>query len=141
LTVVGESQAAAEKALSHLKVVIRTNYSNPPAHGSQIVVTVLNDAELRTLWEGEVQAMRDRIAGMRQLFVDTLKAKGVKQDFSFLTTQKGMFSFSGLTKEHVAKLRDTYAVYIVGSGRINVAGMTESNMDALCTAIASVLEA
>ncbi len=140
LTVVGESATAAEKALSHLKAVIRTNYSNPPAHGSQIVVTVLNDTELRKLWESEVKGMRDRIAGMRQLFVDTLKANGVKQDFSFLTTQKGMFSFSGLNKEQVAQLRDKHAVYIVGSGRINVAGMTEDNMDALCTAIASVLE-
>lgn len=140
LTVVGESETAAEKALSHLKRVIRTNYSNPPAHGSQIVVTVLNDPELRTLWEGEVKEMRDRIAGMRQLFVDTLQAKGVKQDFSFLTTQKGMFSFSGLTKDHVAELRDKHAVYIVGSGRINVAGMTAGNMDALCNAIADVLK-
>lgn len=139
LTLVGETEAAAEKALSHLKRVIRTNYSNPPAHGSSIVTTVLNDAELRTLWEGEVKAMRDRIAGMRQLFVDTLRAKGVLQDFSFLTKQKGMFSFSGLTKEQVARLRDVYAIYIVSSGRINVAGMTEENMNPLCKAIAEVL--
>jgi len=140
LTVVGESETAAEKALSHLKRIIRTNYSNPPAHGANIVVTVLTDAGLRKIWEGEVKEMRERIAGMRQLFVDTLKKKGVDRDFSFLTTQKGMFSFSGLTKDHVAKLRDNYAVYIVGSGRINVAGMTADNMDALCDAIASVLK-
>ena len=139
LTLVGESEAAAEKALSHLKKVIRTNYSNPPAHGSSIVTTVLNDATLRTLWESEVKAMRDRIAGMRKLFVDTLREKGVLQDFSFLTKQKGMFSFSGLTKEQVARLRDVYAIYIVGSGRINVAGITEGNMNVLCKAIAAVL--
>jgi aspartate/tyrosine/aromatic aminotransferase len=140
LTVVGESETAAEKALSHLKRVIRTNYSNPPAHGANIVVTVLTDVGLRKLWEGEVKDMRERIAGMRQLFVDSLKKMGVDRDFSFLTTQKGMFSFSGMTKDHVAKLRNDYAVYIVGSGRINVAGMTEDNMDALCDAIASVLK-
>lgn len=140
LTVVGESEVAAEKALSHLKRIIRTNYSNPPAHGSAIVTTVLNDNELRILWEGEVKTMRERIAGMRRLFVDTLKAKGVVQDFGFLTTQKGMFSFSGLTKDQVSELRDNHAIYIVGSGRINVAGMTESNMDVLCSAIASVLK-
>jgi aspartate/tyrosine/aromatic aminotransferase len=136
---VGESEVAAEKALSHLKRVIRTNYSNPPAHGSSIVTTVLNDGALRSLWESEVEAMRNRIAGMRKLFVDTLREKGVLQDFSFLTKQKGMFSFSGLNKEQVAKLRDVYAIYIVGSGRINVAGMTEDNMNALCKAIAAVL--
>jgi len=125
--------------LSHLKRIIRTNYSNPPAHGSNIVTTILNDAALRAEWEGEVKGMRDRIAGMRKVFVDTLKAKGVTQDFSFLTKQKGMFSFSGLTKAHVDALKDKYGIYIVGSGRINVAGMTPSNMDALCTAIAEVL--
>ena len=140
LTVVASSETDAQKALSHLKRIIRTNYSNPPAHGSNIVTTVLNDAALRTEWEGEVKSMRDRIAGMRKLFVETLKAKGVAQDFSFLTKQNGMFSFSGLTKEHVAALKEKYSIYIVGSGRINVAGMTPGNMNALCDAIAEVLK-
>lgn len=140
LTLVADSEVNAQKALSHLKRIIRTNYSNPPAHGSNIVTTILNDATLRTEWEGEVKGMRDRIAGMRQEFVDTLKAKGVTQDFAFLTKQKGMFSFSGLTKAHVDALKEKYGIYIVGSGRINVAGMTPSNMDALCSAIAEVLK-
>jgi len=103
------------------------------------VLTVLGDGGLRGLWEQEVKSMRDRINGMRQRFVQTLAAKGVKTDFSFITRQRGMFSFSGLNREQVAALRDRYAIYIVGSGRINVAGMTEGNMDRLCDAIASVL--
>lgn len=139
LTLVADSETNAQKALSHIKRIIRTNYSNPPAHGANIVTTILNDPALRAEWESEVKGMRDRIAGMRKLFVETLKAKGVTQDFSFLTRQKGMFSFSGLTKAHVDALKDQYAIYIVGSGRINVAGMTPGNMDALCTAIAAVL--
>ncbi|MDZ4858560.1 MAG: amino acid aminotransferase [Candidatus Hydrogenedentes bacterium] len=139
LTLVADSESSAQKALSHLKRTIRTNYSNPPAHGSNIVTTILNDAALRKEWDGEVKGMRDRIAGMRQAFVNTLKAKGVAQDFSFLTTQKGMFSFSGLNKAHVDTLKEKYGVYIVGSGRINVAGMTPGNMDALCDAICKVL--
>ncbi len=140
LTLVADSEGNAQKALSHLKRIIRTNYSNPPAHGSNIVTTILNDAALRAEWEGEVKGMRDRIAGMRKVFVDTLKAKGVTQDFAFLTNQKGMFSFSGLTKAHVDALKEKYGIYIVGTGRINVAGMTPSNMDALCTAIADILK-
>ncbi|MBP8130740.1 MAG: aspartate/tyrosine/aromatic aminotransferase [Candidatus Hydrogenedentes bacterium] len=139
LTVVGSDKTAADKAYSHIKRCIRTNYSNPPAHGGQIVLTVLGDGGLRGLWEQEVKSMRDRINGMRQRFVQTLAAKGVKTDFSFITRQRGMFSFSGLNREQVAALRDRYAIYIVGSGRINVAGMTEGNMDRLCDAIASVL--
>lgn len=139
LTLVADSESNAQKALSHLKRTIRANYSNPPAHGSNIVTTILNDPALCAEWHGEVKAMRDRIAGMRKLFVDTLKAKGVAQDFSFLTKQNGMFSFSGLTKAHVDTLKEKYAIYIVGSGRINVAGMTPGNMNALCDAIAAVL--
>jgi aspartate/tyrosine/aromatic aminotransferase len=84
--------------------------------------------------------MRDRINGMRKLFVQTLAAKGVKGDHSFIVRQRGMFSFSGLTKEQVESLKQEYSIYIVGSGRINVAGMTETNMDRLCTAIAKVVE-
>ncbi|MBI5095951.1 MAG: aspartate/tyrosine/aromatic aminotransferase [Candidatus Hydrogenedentes bacterium] len=140
LTVVGATEDAAAKAFSHIKSTIRANYSNPPAHGAAIVSTILGDPALRAEWNAEVTAMRDRINGMRKLFVDTLKAKGVARDFSFLTRQKGMFSFSGLTKAQVESLRAKYALYIVGSGRINVAGMTRNNMDALCTAIADVLK-
>ncbi len=139
LTVVGASEDGAERAFSHVKKCIRANYSNPPAHGGMVVTTILNDAELRADWEGEVKAMRDRINGMRHLFVETLKAKGVNRDFSFITRQRGMFSFSGLDAGQVQALREKYAIYVVGSGRINVAGMTEGNMDRLCTAIADVL--
>ncbi len=139
LTVVGASEDAAKKAFSHVKKCIRTNYSNPPSHGGAIVAAVYNDPELRSLWEEELKQMRDRINGMRKLFVETLKAKGVERDFSFISKQLGMFSFSGLTKEQVGVLRDKYSIYIVGSGRINVAGITEDNIDMICQAIADVL--
>jgi aspartate aminotransferase len=139
LTLVAPTEEAAQIGLSHLKVCIRTNYSNPPKHGGAIVATILGDPGLRAKWLIEVTAMRDRIAGMRQLFVDTLRAKGVTQDFSFITHQRGMFSFSGIKPEQVDKLRGDYAIYIVRSGRINVAGMTEANMDRLCDAIKAVL--
>jgi aspartate aminotransferase len=141
LTIVAGSKDAAQKALSHVKRCIRTNYSNPPAHGAGIVTTILNDPELSAEWEHEVAAMRDRINGVRQLLADTLKAKGVKQDFSFLTRQRGMFSFSGLTKEQVGRLREEYGIYIVvAGGRINVAGITEANVGTLCDALAEVLK-
>lgn len=139
LTVVAGNAEEAARAFSQVKTSIRRNYSNPPSHGGAIVTTILNDPELRPLWQGEVKMMRDRINGMRRLFVDTLKAKGVTQDFSFITRQRGMFSFSGLNKDQVAALRDQHGIYIVGSGRINVAGMTPSNMNRLCEAIAAVL--
>jgi aspartate/tyrosine/aromatic aminotransferase len=139
LTLVAASTDAAERALSHIKQAIRANYSNPPAHGAAIVSAVLIDPELRALWEQEVAAMRERINTMRHLFVETLNEKGVRRDFSFIARQRGMFSFSGLTPEQVKALREQYAIYIVGSGRINVAGMSEESMDYLCGAIAEVL--
>ncbi len=139
LTLVAESQETAQVVLSQLKACIRSNYSNPPAHGSAIVTAVLNDVALKKRWEEEVGGMRDRIHAMRSLFVDTLKAKGVERDFSFLTKQNGMFSFSGLTPEQVDRLREEFAIYIVRSGRINVAGMTPATMDSLCKSIAVVL--
>ncbi len=101
---------------------------------------MLGDATLRTQWEGEVAAMRERINGMRHLFVETLQDKGVDRDFSFIIHQRGMFSFSGLNPDQVKLLRERFAIYIVGSGRISVAGMTEENMDYLCEAIAAVLK-
>lgn len=139
LTLVAASRQNAETAMSHIRTVIRTNYSNPPAHGGAIVSTVLNDDDLRAQWEREVTEMRNRINGIRGLFVETLNEKGVDRDFSYIARQRGMFSFSGLNAEQVKRLREEYAIYIVGSGRINVAGMTESNMDYLCDAIAEVL--
>lgn len=139
LTLVGANTDATESAFSHVKKSIRSNYSNPPAHGGLVVHTVLSDPELRAEWAAELAGMRDRIRDMRERFVQTLKEKGVAQDFSFIASQNGMFSFSGLNPEQVKTLREKYAIYIVGSGRINVAGMTPDNMDALCSAIADVL--
>ncbi len=140
LTVVTPSEEAAHVVLSQVMICIRANYSNPPAHGAAIVTTVLNDPELRADWDAEVKEMRDRINGMRTLFVDALERKGVKRDFSFIARQRGMFSFSGLNKEQVDALRKKYSIYIVGSGRINVAGITGANIDTLCEAIADVLK-
>lgn len=140
LTLVAADEKAATTALSHLKQAIRANYSNPPAHGALIVSTVLNDPDLRTLWEAEVTEMRERINTMRHLFVETLNEKGVDRDFSFIARQRGMFSFSGLNNAQVQALRDRHGIYVVGGGRINVAGMTTGNMDYLCNAIADVLQ-
>ncbi|MDS1860645.1 amino acid aminotransferase [Vibrio vulnificus] len=138
-TLVAESQEIAETAFSQVKAIIRSIYSNPPAHGSAVVTYILNDAALRAEWEAEVAEMRDRIQEMRELFVATLKEEGVAADFSFIERQNGMFSFSGLNKDQVARLKEEFAIYIVGSGRISVAGMTKSNMGPLCKAIAAVL--
>ncbi len=140
ITIKAASQEAADKAFSHLKMVIRVIYSNPPSHGGSIVTTIMNDPALAKEWDSEVTQIRQRIKEMRELFVATLKAKGVKQDFSFLTTQYGMFSFSGLNDQQVKTLKEKYGIYIVGGGRINVAGMTKTNMEPLCSAIAEVLK-
>ncbi|MHC4289844.1 MAG: amino acid aminotransferase [Planctomycetota bacterium] len=139
MTIKGASKDDVDKAFSNLKTIIRRLYSNPPSHGGTIVTTIMNDASLCAEWKDEVAQVRSRIAEMRGLFVDTLKAKGVTQDFSFLTGQYGMFSFSGLNPDQVKALKEKHSIYIVGSGRINVAGMTKANMDALCTAVAEVL--
>jgi aspartate/tyrosine/aromatic aminotransferase len=139
LTMVAQNEEAAQALLSHVKQSIRSNFSNPPAHGGAIVATILNDPKLRAQWEQEVAEMRDRINGLRHLFVETLNEKGVERDFSFITRQRGMFSFSGLNPDQVKALRERYSIYIVGSGRISVAGMSEESMDYLCNAIADVL--
>ncbi|MFZ4832692.1 amino acid aminotransferase [Rouxiella sp. Mn2063] len=138
-TLVAGDAETAERAFSQVKSVIRTNYSNPPAHGAAVVATILGNEALRAIWEQELSDMRQRIHRMRQLFVTTLQEKGAKQDFSFIIQQNGMFSFSGLTKEQVLRLRDEFAVYAVNSGRINVAGITLDNMAPLCEAIVAVL--
>ena len=139
ITFVCDSSATADKLVSNLKLVIRRNYSNPPSHGGSIVTTIVSDAKLKAQWEAEVKEMRDRIKQMRQGLVAGLKAKGAGADFSFITKQNGMFSFSGLNKDQVQTLREKHSIYIVGSGRINVAGITADNMDVLCSAIAEVL--
>jgi aspartate aminotransferase/aromatic-amino-acid transaminase len=139
LTIICETAEQAETAFTQVKRCIRTNYSNPPSHGSAIVAEILNDSELYALWESELKDMRIRIHEMRSLFVNTLRVKGVSQDFSFISQQQGMFSFSGLTPDQVAQLRKDYGIYIVGSGRISVAGLTHDNMEPLCSAIAEIL--
>ncbi|MDA0147392.1 amino acid aminotransferase [Vibrio sp. LaRot3] len=138
-TLVAESEETATTAFSQVKAIIRSIYSNPPAHGSAVVTYILNDADLRAEWEAEVKEMRDRIQEMRELFVATLKEQGVDADFSFIERQNGMFSFSGLTKDQVNRLKEEFGIYIVGSGRISVAGMTKNNMLPLCKGIAAVL--
>jgi aspartate aminotransferase len=139
VTLLTRDKDVGDKALSQLKSTIRSNYSSPPSHGGAVVAAVLSDPELAALWHKEVDAMRERIASMRALFVDTLAKKGVKQDFAFITKQKGMFSFAGITPAQVDRLREEFGIYAVRSGRINVAGMSSGTMDRLCSAIAAVL--
>jgi aspartate aminotransferase len=140
LTLVASSADSAQQALTQVRVGIRTNYSNPPIHGGALVAAVLSDPKLCQQWDQEVAAMRSRIHQMRKLFVETMKAKSPRHDFSFIARQRGMFSFSGLSNLQVDELRTKHAVYVVGNGgRINVAGMTANNMQALCDAIAAVL--
>ncbi len=136
---VGKDAETAQKIFSQVKICIRTNYSNPPAHGSAIVSTILGDAELKAQWTAELTEMRERISGMRKLFVDTLSGLKPDADFGFIQDQIGMFSYSGLTSEQVASLKADHGIYVVGDGRINVAGMTKNNMSALCKGIAAVL--
>lgn len=139
LTLKTASKDATVAALSQLKICARVNYSNPPAHGGAIVSTILTDADLRRQWEAEVKEMRDRIQSVRDAFVSGLAAAGAKQDFSFISKQKGMFSFSGISKDQVERLKSEFGVYVVGSGRINVAGITEANLPTLIQALVAVL--
>ncbi|MCX8601807.1 MULTISPECIES: aromatic amino acid transaminase [unclassified Gilliamella] len=138
-TLIAADAEIADRSFSQVKTIIRANYSNPPAHGAKIVSYILNNDELKEEWIDELTSMRQRIHRMRQLFVKTLQDKGANQDFSFIAKQNGMFSFSGLSEEQVLKLRDNYGIYIVNSGRINVAGMTLDNMSRLCESIVDVL--
>jgi aspartate/tyrosine/aromatic aminotransferase len=141
LSIVAADKKTTDTVQSQVKAAIRSNYSNPPAHGGELVVTVLGNPELEKLWRSEVNQMRNRINGMRKLLVETLQAKGVPGDYSFITRQRGMFSFSGLKPNHVEALKQKYSIYIVGSGRINVAGITTENVGPLCEAIAEVVQA
>ncbi|ARN20093.1 amino acid aminotransferase [Piscinibacter gummiphilus] len=138
LSVACASKDDATRVLSQLKIVIRTNYSNPPTHGAQIVATVLTTPALRAMWEEELAGMRVRIKQMRTALQDKLKAAGVKQDMSFITLQKGMFSYTGLSVEQMQRLRGEFGVYGVDSGRICVAALNSKNIDAVVAAIAKV---
>jgi len=139
LSVVCADKDEAARVLSQLKIVIRTNYSNPPTHGGKVVATVLGTPALRAQWEEELAGMRDRIREMRVALVEKLTAAGVKQDFSFVREQKGMFSYSGLTKPQMERLRDEFGVYGVDSGRICVAALNAQNIDYVAESIARVL--
>ncbi|HWI79382.1 MAG TPA: amino acid aminotransferase [Ramlibacter sp.] len=139
LSVVCENKQEADRVLSQLKLVIRANYSNPPTHGGQVVATVLNTPKLRVLWEKELGGMRVRIKQMRVALVEKLKAAGVKQDMSFITQQIGMFSYSGLTKDQMVRLRNEFGVYGTDTGRMCVAALNSKNIDYVCESIAKVL--
>ncbi len=139
LSVLCQSAEEASRVLSQLKTVIRTNYSNPPTHGGAIVATVLADPALRALWERELGDMRVRIKALRQSLVDGLKAAGVTQDMGFITRQIGMFSYSGLTRNQMVRLRNEFGVYGTDTGRMCVAALNSKNIGHVCASIAKVL--
>jgi len=139
LSVVCIDKEECGRVLSQLKIVIRTNYSNPPIHGGAVVAAVLANPEWRATWENELTEMRVRIKAMRQKLVDGLKAAGVKQDMSFITTQIGMFSYSGLNKDQMVRLRSEFGVYGTDTGRMCVAALNTKNIDYVCQAIAKVV--
>ncbi len=139
LSVVCTDKEETARVLSQLKIVIRTNYSNPPIHGATVVAMVLSDPELRALWEQELGEMRVRIKEMRQKLVEGLKAAGVSQDMSFITTQIGMFSYSGLSKDQMVRLRNEFGVYGTDTGRMCVAALNSKNIQHVCDSIAKVL--
>ena len=140
LSVVTASKEESARVLSQVKRVIRTNYSNPPTHGGSIVAAVLSTPELRGLWESELAGMRGRIRAMRLSFVEKLKAKGVAQDFSFIAQQRGMFSYTGLSAEQVARLQSEFGIYAVSTGRICVAALNTHNIDYVVDSLAAVLK-
>jgi aromatic-amino-acid transaminase len=140
LSVVTGSRDESARVVSQVKRVIRTNYSNPPTHGASVVAAVLGTPALRALWETELAGMRERIRAMRTGLVDKLEARGVARDFSFVTRQRGMFSYSGLTSAQVDRLREDYGIYAVSTGRICLAALNSRNLDAVADAIAAVLK-
>ena len=140
LTVVAADAGRAASALSHLKVAIRANYSNPPAHGADVVETILTDAALRSQWEEDLAVMRNRILGNRTSLVEALVAAGVPGKWEPIRHQRGMFALIGLSAGQVARLRDEFGVYVVGRGRINVAGLTPANLPHVVEAFDAVIE-
>ncbi len=139
LSVVCGSKEEATRVLSQLKIVIRTNYSNPPTHGATVCAAVLTTPALRALWEEELAEMRVRIKAMRTGLVDGLKAAGVKQDMSFITQQIGMFSYSGLSKDQMARLRTEFGIYGVDTGRLAISALNTKNLGYVCESIAKVM--
>jgi aromatic-amino-acid transaminase len=139
LSVVTASPDEAARVLSNLKRVVRATYSNPPTHGSEIVATVLTNPQLRALWNRELAAMCERIKAMRQRLVDNIQARAPGTDFRFMLKQRGMFSYSGLTKEQVRRLREESSIYAIDTGRICVAALNTGNVDHVADAIARVI--
>jgi aromatic-amino-acid transaminase len=139
LSVVAGSSEEAARVLSQVKRIVRTNYSNPPTHGGDLVARVLTNPELRALWERELGAMRERIKEMRKTLVEKIHERVPGADFSFVLRQRGMFSYSGLSKEQVARLRTEYSIYAIDSGRICVAALNRINIDYVADAIAKVI--
>ncbi len=139
LSIITQSKDESARVLSQVKRVIRTNYSNPPTHGATIVAAVLNNAELRAMWEAELAEMRLRIRGMRLQMVELLAKKAPAHDFSFVARQRGMFSYSGLTVEQVARLRSEFGIYALDTGRICVASLNQNNIEVVTDAIVQVI--
>jgi len=139
LSIVTQNADETTRVLSQVKRTIRTNYSNPPTHGGAVVAMVLSTPDLRQTWESELAQMRERIKAMRLGLADGLKAQGVSQDFSFVTSQRGMFSYTGLSQAQVDRLREEFAVYAIGTGRVCIAALNSHNLPYVCQSIAAVL--
>jgi aromatic-amino-acid transaminase len=139
LSVATESAEEAARVLSQLKRVARANYSNPPTFGAKLVATVLTTPELRELWDRELAQMRDRIKAMRRALVEAVQARVPGFDFSFVMRQRGLFSYSGLSKEQVRRLRDEFSIYAIDTGRLCVAALNSRNIDPVADAIAKVV--
>jgi aromatic-amino-acid transaminase len=139
LSVVCPDAEQARRVLGQMKFAVRRNYSSPPIHGGQIVAAVLTDPVLRGLWEAELAAMRERILAMRRQLHDVLAAKLPGRDFGYFLTQRGMFSYTGISPAQADRLREAHAVYVLRSGRICVAGLNRSNVEATAVAFAAVL--
>ncbi|URJ28343.1 amino acid aminotransferase [Candidatus Blochmannia vicinus (nom. nud.)] len=139
-SVITNNKDDADRVLSQLRVIIRGNYSNPPAHGASIVSLILNNKNLRSIWEEELKTMREHINYMRKLFFNTLKNNNENTDFSFIKTQCGMFSFIGLNENQVMNLRNKFGIYLVGAGRINLAGLSNDNIVYVCRSIIKTMD-
>jgi aromatic-amino-acid transaminase len=139
LSVVTASPEEAARVLSNLKRVVRATYSNPPTHGSEIVATVLTNPQLRALWDRELAAMCERIKAMRKRLVDNIQSRAAGADFGFVLKQRGMFSFTGLSRDQVRRLREEYAIYAIDTGRICVAALNSKNVEYVADAIAKVI--
>ncbi len=140
LSIITAGKDESARVMSQLKRVIRTNYSNPPIHGGALVATVLASPELRQMWENELAGMRDRIRAMRTSLVESIKAQGVAQDFSFVIQQRGMFSYTGLTAAQVERMKEEFGIYAVSTGRICLAALNTKNVDYVAKAIAAVIK-